>query len=88
MAWESPKTNWKTGDVPTSGDFNRIEENILENNNEVNEKVSKNGDTMTGPLVAQANTNYTARQVRNMIISTGEPISSQMQNGDIWVKYR
>ena len=82
------KTDWKAGDVPSSGDFNRIEKNILENNNEVKEKVSKNGDTMTGPLVAQTNTNYTTRQVRNMIMSTGEPISSQMQNGDIWVKYR
>jgi len=28
MTWENPKTNWKAGDTPTSGDFNRIEENI------------------------------------------------------------
>lgn len=28
MAWQNPKTNWKAGDTPTSGDFNRIEGNI------------------------------------------------------------
>lgn len=28
MAWQTPKTNWKAGDVPSSGDFNRIEGNI------------------------------------------------------------
>ena len=27
MAWATPKTNWKAGDAPNSGDFNRIEEN-------------------------------------------------------------
>ena len=29
MAWVNPKTDWKAGDAPSSGDFNRIEENIL-----------------------------------------------------------
>lgn len=28
MAWKNSKTNWKAGDTPNSGDFNRIEENI------------------------------------------------------------
>ena len=27
MAWQTPKTNWKAGDVLSSEDFNRIEEN-------------------------------------------------------------
>lgn len=27
MAWQMPKTDWKAGDTPSSGDFNRIEEN-------------------------------------------------------------
>lgn len=27
MAWQTPKTDWKAADVPTAGDFNRIEEN-------------------------------------------------------------
>jgi hypothetical protein len=30
MAWQTPKTNWKTGDIPLAGDFNRIEGNIQE----------------------------------------------------------
>jgi hypothetical protein len=28
MAWVNPKTDWKAGDAPNAGDFNRIEENI------------------------------------------------------------
>jgi hypothetical protein len=38
MAWQTPKTDWKFYDIPTAGDFNRIEENArtlkteLENN--------------------------------------------------------
>lgn len=47
----------------------------------------KSGGTMTGALVAQTNTNYTTRQVRNVIISTSEPTSSDGQNGDIWIVY-
>ena len=30
MAWQTPKTDWKAGDVLSSEDFNRIEENIVE----------------------------------------------------------
>lgn len=51
----------------------------------VNGKVSKSGDTMTGALVAQNNTDYGVAQVRNIIISTAEP--SGGSNGDIWIKY-
>lgn len=40
---------------------------------------------MTGALVAQNNTNYTTKQVRNIIISTEDP--SGGDNGDIWIKY-
>lgn len=28
MTWQNPKIDWKAGDVPSSGDFNRIEGNI------------------------------------------------------------
>lgn len=49
------------------------------------DKLDKSGGTMTGALVAQNNTNYTAKQVRNIIISTADP--SGGSNGDIWVKY-
>ena len=51
----------------------------------VNGKVSKSGDTMTGALVAQNNTNYGVAQVRNIIISTEEP--SGGNSGDIWIRY-
>ena len=51
----------------------------------VNSKVSKSGDTMTGALVAQNNTNYSVAQVRNIIISTSDP--SGGNSGDIWIKY-
>lgn len=27
MAWQTPKTDWKAGDIPSSADFNRIEGN-------------------------------------------------------------
>ena len=40
---------------------------------------------MTGALIAQANTNYTTAQVRNVIISPNDP--SGGNNGDIWIKY-
>lgn len=47
--------------------------------------VNKSGDTMNGTLVAQNNTNYTTKQVRNVYISTSDP--SGGSNGDIWIKY-
>lgn len=43
------------------------------------------GGTFTGAIVAQTNANYTTRQVRNSIISTGNP--SGGANGDMWFKY-
>lgn len=48
-------------------------------------KMDISGGTMTGALVAQNNTNYTTKQVRNIIISTEDP--SGGDNGDIWIKY-
>lgn len=48
-------------------------------------KISKSGDTMTGKLIAQNNTNYSVAQVRNIIISTSDP--SGGNSGDIWIKY-
>ena len=48
-------------------------------------KLNKSGGTMEGALVAQTNTNYTTRQVRNVIISTASP--SGGSNGDIWIRY-
>ena len=43
------------------------------------------GGTFTGAAIAQTNTNYTTRQLRNVVMSTGDP--SGGSNGDIWIKY-
>ena len=62
-----------------------LQSNISTLQSSVNGKVSKSGDTMTGALIAQNNTNYSVAQVRNIIISTSDP--SGGNNGDIWIKY-
>lgn len=49
------------------------------------DKLNISGGTMIGALVAQNNTNYTTKQVRNIFISTSDP--SGGSNGDIWIKY-
>ena len=43
------------------------------------------GGTFTGIAVAQNNTSYGTKQIRNIIISTSDP--SGGGNGDIWLKY-
>ena len=68
-----------TDDITTNA------QNISTLQSSVNGKVSKSGDTMTGALIAQNNTNYSVAQVRNIIISTSNP--SGGNNGDIWIKY-
>ena len=60
-------------------------DDIITLQSNVNGKVSKSGDTMTGALVAQNNTDYGVAQVRNIIISTSDP--SGGNSGDIWIKY-
>ena len=50
-------------------------------------KVDKSGGTMTGKLIAQNNTDYAVKQMRNIIISTAAPTASDGANGDIWLKY-
>ena len=62
-----------------------LQSNISTLQSSVNGKVSKSGDTMTGALVAQNNTNYSVAQVRNIIVSTSDP--SGGNSGDIWIKY-
>ena len=49
-------------------------------------KLNIAGGTMTGILVAQNNTSYTTKQVRNIIVSTADPVLADMANGDIWIK--
>ena len=43
------------------------------------------GGTFTGVAVAQNNTAYTTKQLRNITLSTANP--SGGSNGDIWIKY-
>jgi hypothetical protein len=43
------------------------------------------GGTFTGKAYAQANTDYTTGQVRNIFLSTGDPAGGG--NGDVWLKY-
>lgn len=52
-----------------------------------NNALPKSGGTLTGVVTAQSNTNYTTKQIRNVILSTSEPTSSDGANGDIWIKY-
>ena len=47
------------------------------------EAVERTGDQMTGQLVAQNNVAYSTAQVRNIILSTSEPTSTDGANGDI-----
>ena len=51
----------------------------------VNTRMPIAGGTFTGVVVAQTNTSYTTRQLRNVILSTSDP--SGGSNGDIWIKY-
>ncbi len=53
-----------------------------------NEYVPYDGGIMIGQLVAQNNIAYTTAQVRNVILSTSEPTSTDGNNGDIWIVYK
>ena len=75
-----------TDDITANAqNISTLQSNISTLQSSVNGKVSKSGDTMTGALIAQNNTNYSVAQVRNIIISTEDP--SGGSNGDIWIKY-
>jgi hypothetical protein len=52
-----------------------------------NGKLDKTGGTMTGALVAQANTNYGTSQVRNIRGGTADPTGIPA-NGELYVKYK
>lgn len=54
---------------------------------DVSGKLDKSGGTMTGALIAQNNTDYTVKQVRNVIlVADGETLPSG-ENGDICLVY-
>lgn len=50
-------------------------------------KMSAEGGELTGIVVANSNTSYTTKQIRNIILSTADAELSSMANGDLWVKY-
>lgn len=75
-----------TDDITTNTqNISTLQSNVSTLQSSVSGKVSKSGDTMTGALVAQNNTNYSVAQVRNIIISTSDP--SGGNSGDIWIRY-
>lgn len=65
-----------------------LNDKITSTNNTAAAALGKSGGTMTGPLVAQTNTNYATRQVRNVIISDQDATDSVGSNGDIYIKYK
>lgn len=75
-------------DVPLSAAQGKIlDDKIDQVQQTANNSVPKSGGALTGELVAQSNSNYTTKQVRNIILSTSDPNSSDGDNGDIWIKY-
>lgn len=75
-----------TNNISTlTSDLSTANNNISTLQTAMTDKLDKSGDTMTGALVAQNNTNYAIAQVRNIIISTADP--SGGSSGDIWIKY-
>lgn len=55
---------------------------------DISGKLDKSGGTMTGALVAQTNTNYTTRQVRNVIYVEDGGSVPTTQNGDLVLFYK
>ena len=73
--------------MPTPDEIKQIDVNgvthPIKDETARNTKVNKSGDQMTGPLVAQNNVAYSTSQVRNIILSTSAPTSTDGANGDI-----
>ena len=78
----------KDGDAYAKGEtYTKTEVNELLNNKDDGEYVPITGGTMIGKLVAQSNTDYTSRQVRNIIfVPDGGDIPSTA-DGDIILFY-
>ena len=97
MAWITPITNWIASNILTKDDMNRIEGNTLDlyTNKEDKSVVAtllstvmpKSGGTFTGKTIAQSNTEYTVKQMRNIILSPSDAVLANMADGDIWIKY-
>lgn len=52
-----------------------------------NGKLDKSGGKMTGQLIAKNNDSYGTAQIRNVILSTADPGTTDGENGMIWIKY-
>ena len=75
-------------DVPLSAAQGKVlNDKIATAQTTASDALSKSGGTLTGIVAAQSNTDYTTKQIRNVILSTSEPTSSDGANGDIWIKY-
>lgn len=61
---------------------------LLATKAEVAEKAPSASPTFTGTPKVSANANYTVAQIRNVIISTVDPTTSDGGDGDIWIKYK
>lgn len=78
-----PKSNAEiiTYDNTTSGVSSSDVQGALD------EMMPKTGGTFTGVAVAQNNTSYATKQLRNVFMSTEEPTADDGDNGDIWIIY-
>jgi hypothetical protein len=85
-----------TPSVDSDGNLSWTNDRGMENPATVNIKGAKgdkgdpggiSGGILTGILVAQNNTAYTTKQVRNIFFSTEEPTDADGDNGDIWIMY-
>lgn len=75
-------------DVPLSAAQGKVlNDKIATAQTAANDALPKSGGTLTGIVAAQSNTDYTTKQIRNVILSTSEPTPSDGANGDIWIKY-
>ena len=70
-----------------NGNADKIDAQMKSNADKADAAVPKTGGTMTGKLIAQSNTDYATKQVRNIVCSTAEPTSSDGANGDLWAVY-
>lgn len=71
-----------TAKMPTSLPANGGNADTVDNKH-ATDFVAKAGDSMNGQLIAQNNVAYSTAQVRNIILSTSEPTSTDGANGDI-----
>jgi hypothetical protein len=72
------------GTPVNAANMNKLEQGLKA---DIDSKLALAGGAMCGKLVAQSNTDYTVRQVRNIILSSNDPDPQLMQNGDIWLKW-